>query len=127
MTTKKVQFTSPNTRGLRARGYKEDQILEAVEAVISGGSMSTSMPGDGVLRFHVKGSATLDVADMLFSVDNPGNIDGYAQVEVLIKDGQAEASINGKVIASGAANDNDLVITSKSASVRNVIFIPFAK
>jgi len=127
VTTKKFQFTSPNTRGLKARGYKEDQKLEAVEAVISSGSMSTSMPGDGVLRFHVKGSATLDVADMLFSVDNPGNIDGYAQVEVLIKNGQAEASINGKVIASGAANDNDLVITSKSASVRNVIFIPFAK
>ena len=127
VSTKKVSFSSPNTRGLKARGYKEDQKLEAVEALISGGSMSTSMPGDGVLRFHVKGSATLDVADMLFSVDNPGNIDGFAQVEVLIKGGQAEASINGKVIASGAANDDDLVISAKSASIRNVVFIPFAK
>lgn len=127
VSTKKVQFTSPNGRGLTARGYKEGQKLDATEAVISNGSMSTQLPGDGVLRFHVKGSATLDVADMLFSVDNPGNIDGFAQVEVLIKDGQAEASINGKVIASGSANDKDLVISSGSASVRNVVFIPFAE
>lgn len=127
VTAKQVQFTSPNGRGLTSRGYKEGQKLKAVEAHIANGSMSTDLPGDGILRFHVKGSATLDVADMLFSVDNPGNIDGFAQVEVLIKDGQAEASINGKVIASGAANDRDLIISAASANIRNVVFIPFAK
>ena len=127
VSTKKVNFTSPNAGGLTSRGYKAGQTLEATEAVISNGSMSTSMPGDGILRFHVKGSATIDVADMLFSVATPGNIDGFAQVEVLIKDGQAEASVNGKVITDGSANNNNVKISSQAASVRNVVFIPFAK
>ena len=126
--TKKVHFTSPNTGGLTSRGYKAGQKLEATEALIAGGSMSTSLPSnEGILRFHVKGSATVDVADMLFSVSAPGGIDGFAQVEVLIKDGQAEASVNGKVIANGSANNGDVKISSQAASVRNVVFIPFAK
>ena len=127
VSTKKVQFTSPNGRGLTSRGYKEGQKLDATEAVITNGKMSKDLPGDGIIRFHIKGSATLDVADMLFSVDNPGNIDGFAQVEVLVKDGQAEAKINGKAVASGSANDYDFIISAKSASVRNVVFLPFAK
>ena len=128
VTTQKVNFTSPNARGLKARGYKEGQVLEATEAVIKNGTMSGEMPADeGILRFHVKGGTDIDVADMLFSTSTPGGVDGFAQVEVLVRDGQAEAIVNGKVVASGSANDRDIKISSKSASVRNVIFIPFAE
>lgn len=126
--TKKVKFTSPNGGGLKSRGYKEGQELEATEAVITKGSMSTTLPKtDGILRFHVKGSVDCNVADFAFSSSCAGNVDGFSQVEVLIHNSHAEVSINGKVIGNSSANNSDVIISADSASIRNVVFLPFEK
>lgn len=127
--TKVSLFSSPNEKGLKARGYDTKAKLKSTVAVIAkDGSIGHTLPKyEGVLRFHIKGEGKVKLGDQSFEIpSNLKSADGYAHVEFLLKDGQVEFSVNNTTLDQKSFKGAGFVISGES-TVRNVIFIPFEK
>jgi hypothetical protein len=125
---KEVTFTSPNEHGLKARGLTPGQKLKAKEAVLTKGSMSRKVSGDGVVRLHVKGAGTVTIGNQTFTIpDKDVAVDGFAHLEFLIKDGAVDFSSRNKFVSTRSISGDELTISGDMLTVRNVLFIPFEK
>jgi hypothetical protein len=125
-----TKFTSPNERGLKARGYDVKKQLDSTVAVITkNGWMARKLPAaNGLVRLHVKGDANISIGDQTFAIPYVENsADNFTHVEFLLKDGKVDFSINNKTIETRSVIGQDLKISGGPVSVRNVIFLPFEK
>ncbi|MCM8533467.1 MAG: DUF1080 domain-containing protein [Lentisphaeraceae bacterium] len=127
--TETKPYNSPMERGLVVRGYDPKKKLEATSVAIDKGFISRKLPANqGLVRFHVKGNASIQLGDQTFVLPAvETNIDGYNQVELLMKNGKVDFSVNNKTISTNAFAGQELKVSAANASVRNAIFLPFQK